>query len=105
MAKTGKRLSELIEEQPKYFLEKGTVDCSEDKKERVLEELLKHSKDKNTNTIDGVKIWFEDESAILVRPSGTEPVYRMYAEAKEREKALKLIDEYTITLKKILANI
>lgn len=105
MARTGKRLSELIEEQPKYFLEKGTVDCSEDKKERVLEELLKHSKDKNTNTIDGVKIWFEDESAILVRPSGTEPVYRMYAEAKEREKALKLIDEYTITLKKILANI
>ena len=105
MAMTGKRLSELIEEQPKYFLEKGKVDCPEDKKVRVLEELLKHVEGKNTSTIDGVKIWFEDESAILVRPSGTEPIYRLYAEAKKREKALKLINEYIITLKKILANI
>lgn len=105
MAKTGKRLSELIEEQPKYFLEKGKVDCPEDKKVRVLEELLKHAEGKNTSTIDGVKIWFEDESAILVRPSGTEPIYRLYAEAKKREKALKLINEYIITLKKILAHI
>jgi phosphomannomutase/phosphoglucomutase len=105
MAKTGKKLSELIAEQPQYFLEKGKVECPEDKKEKVLKKLLEQVKGVNISTIDGVKIWFEDKSAILVRPSGTEPIYRLYAEAKNQEKALKLIKEYSITLKEILATI
>jgi len=103
MAKTGKKLSELIAEQPRYFLEKGKVACPEEKKAKVLEKLVEQVKGANVSTIDGVKIWFEDKSAILVRPSGTEPVYRLYAEAKSHEKALKLIADYSITLEKILA--
>jgi phosphomannomutase/phosphoglucomutase len=105
MAKTGKKLSELIAEQPQYFIEKGKVHCSEDKKEKVHKKLLEHVKGENVSTIDGVKIWFEDKSAILVRPSGTEPTYRLYAEAKTQEKALKLIKDYSITLAQILATI
>jgi phosphomannomutase/phosphoglucomutase len=105
MTKTGKKLSELIAEQPQYFLEKGTVECSEDKKEKVLKKLVEQVKGANLSTIDGVKIWFEDNSAILVRPSGTEPVYRLYAEAKDNKKALKLIEDYTLTVEKILETI
>ena len=105
MAKTGKKLSELVAEQPQYFLEKGKVECAEDKKEKVHRRLLEQFKGENVSTIDGVKIWFEDKSAILVRPSGTEPTYRLYAEAKTQEKALKLIKDYSITLKQILAAI
>lgn len=33
------------------------------------------------NTLDGVKYRLEDESWLLIRPSGTEPVLRVYAEA------------------------
>jgi phosphomannomutase/phosphoglucomutase len=102
MAETGEKLSKLIAEQPQYFLEKGKVECPEDKKEEVLEKLLEQVKGSNISTIDGVKIWFEDKSAILVRPSGTEPVYRLYAEAKNQEKALKLIEDYSSKLRKIL---
>jgi phosphomannomutase/phosphoglucomutase len=105
MAKTGRKLSELIAEQPQYFIEKGKVECSEDKKEKVLEKLLEQVKGANVSTIDGAKMWFEDKSAILVRPSGTEPAYRLYAEAKSQEKALKLIKDYSILLEKILAAI
>jgi phosphomannomutase/phosphoglucomutase len=102
MAETGEKLSKLIAEQPQYFIEKGKVECPEDKKEKVLEKLLEKVKGANVSTIDGVKIWFEDKSAILVRPSGTEPVYRLYAEAKNQEKALKLIEDYSSKLRKIL---
>jgi phosphomannomutase/phosphoglucomutase len=105
MAKRGEKLSELIAEQPQYFLEKGKVECPEDKKEKVLKKLLEQVKGSNISTIDGVKIWFADRSAILVRPSGTEPIYRLYAEAKNQEKALKLIRDYSVTLKEILATI
>jgi phosphomannomutase/phosphoglucomutase len=105
MTKTGKKLTELIAEQPQYFIEKGKVACAEDKKEEVHRKLLEQVKGANISTVDGVKIWFEDKSAILVRPSGTEPTYRLYAEAKTQEKALKLIEDYSVTLKNILATL
>jgi phosphomannomutase/phosphoglucomutase len=105
MAKTGEKLSKLIAEQPQYFLEKGRVECPDDKKEKVLQKLLEQVKSANISTIDGVKIWFEDKSAILIRPSGTELIYRLYAEAKSQEKALRLIRDYSIMLKEILAAI
>jgi len=102
MAETGKKLSSLIAEQPQYFIEKGKVECPEDKKEKVLKKLVEQVKGANVSTIDGVKLWFEDKSALLVRPSGTEPVYRLYAEAKNQEKALKLVKDYSLKLEKIL---
>ena len=105
MAETGKKLSSLIAEQPQYFIEKGKIKCPEDKKEKILEKLAEQVKGLNVSTIDGVKIWFEDKSAILVRPSGTEPVYRLYAEAKTQERALKLVEEYSDKLAKILETI
>jgi phosphomannomutase/phosphoglucomutase len=105
MAKTGKKLSELIAEQPQYFIEKGKIECPEDKKQVVLDKLLVQVQGMNVNTLDGAKIWFDDKSAILVRPSGTEPAYRMYAEAKTQQRAVQLVQEYTAKLEQILQTI
>ncbi len=105
MAKTNKKFSQLIAEEPKYFIEKGKIECPEDKKTKVLAALLQQTKGMNTNTLDGVKIWLDDKSAILVRPSGTEPAYRMYAEAKTQHRAVQLVKEYTTILEKILETI
>jgi phosphomannomutase/phosphoglucomutase len=105
MAKRGKKLSSLVAEQPQYFIEKGKIECPEEKKQKVLDKLLTQVKSLNTNTLDGVKIWFPDKSAILVRPSGTEPAYRMYAEAKTQLRAATLVKEYTEKLEKILESI
>lgn len=105
MAKTEKTLSQLIAEQPQYFIEKGKIDCPEDKKQELLIKLLGQLKDMKVNTLDGAKIWFDDKSAILLRPSGTEPTFRMYAEAKTPERAVSLIQEYTVKLEKILETI
>lgn len=105
MAETGEKLSKLVAEQPQYFIEKGKIECPEDKKQKLLEKLLAQLKGANVNTLDGAKIWFEDKSAILLRPSGTEPAFRMYAEAKTQERATKLIKEYTAKLERILETI
>jgi len=105
MAEREAKLSSLIAEQPQYFIEKGKVECPEEKKETVLEKLAEQVQGANVSTIDGVKIWFEDKSAILVRPSGTEPVYRLYAEAKNQKKALELVEDYSLKLKKILESV
>jgi phosphomannomutase/phosphoglucomutase len=102
MAQTGQTLSKLVAEQPQYFIEKGKIECPDDKKDPLLQKLHEQAKGENISTIDGIKIWFNDNSAILVRPSGTEPVFRLYAEAKNQEKALKLVKDYTSKLEKIL---
>jgi phosphomannomutase/phosphoglucomutase len=104
MAKTESKLSRLIGDLPKYFIQKAKVECPEQLKEKVLKKLIEQVKDLNVNTIDGAKIWFEDKSAILMRPSGTEPVFRLYAEAKDAKKAGKLVKEYEAKLKRVIKN-
>ena len=105
MSQTGQKLSKLIAEQPQYFIEKGKVECPDDKKVILQTKINAQVKNENISTIDGVKIWFDDKSAILIRPSGTEPVFRLYAEAKNKEKALKLVEDYSSRLKVILKTI
>jgi phosphomannomutase/phosphoglucomutase len=102
MAKTGKKLSQLLAELPRYFIEKDKIECPEELKKTVLQRLVQQLKGLKIDTMDGVKVRFEDRSAILIRPSGTEPIYRLYAEAKTREKASKLISEYSSKLQKII---
>ncbi|GAB4480074.1 MAG: phosphoglucomutase/phosphomannomutase family protein [Anaerolineales bacterium] len=46
----------------------------------------------NVHTIDGIKYILEDDSWLLIRPSGTEPVLRVYAEARSVDIMEALID-------------
>ena len=95
----------MVAEQPQYFIEKGKIECPDDKKEPLLKKIYEQVKGENISTIDGVKIWFSDSSAILIRPSGTEPVFRLYAEAKNQEKALKLVEDYSSKLEETLKDL
>lgn len=98
MTKTGKKLSRLLAELPQYFIEKDKIECPNQLKEPVLEAFTQSVKHLNLDTTDGAKLWFEDKSSILIRPSGTEPIYRFYAEAKTRQRALQLVKKYKAQL-------
>lgn len=45
----------------------------------------------SVNSLDGVKYLFDDDSWLLIRPSGTEPVLRIYAEARQPEMVEALL--------------
>lgn len=94
MAKTERMLSDLFGSLPQYFLYKDKVECPAEKKNSVLEDLYREVEHLNPERIDGVKLWFSDNSSVLIRPSGTECIYRFYAEARTRERAVKLGEEY-----------
>jgi len=102
MAKTKKKLSQLLTELPSYYIEKDKTECPDELKEKVVEKLLKKVERATVDTIDGAKIWFNDKSSILIRPSGTEPIYRFYAEAKTKERATLLVRKYKKELQKII---
>ena len=105
MARTGERLSTLIEKLPEYFIGKEKIECKEELKQETLQELVELTKGLKTNTLDGVKIWFNDKSSILIRPSGTEPIYRLYAEAKTARRTKQLLQEYCSKLESIIKNL
>jgi phosphomannomutase/phosphoglucomutase len=84
-----KPLSELIAELPKYHLYKTKVHCPNEKKEQALTEFAKSMTNEKIDETDGVKIIGKDWW-VLVRPSGTEPIYRIFSEAKNPEKAEEL---------------
>jgi len=89
MAKTGKTLSQLVNELPKYYAVKAKIKCSNDLKPKVLDRLLEETSKYERLTLDGVKL-FIDNGSILIRPSGTEPIFRVFSEAKTEAKAKSL---------------
>lgn len=54
-----------------------------------------------TNFIDGCKLYFADDSFVICRPSGTEPLLRIFAEAASREQAEAYIEIWKAHLKKL----
>jgi len=53
---------------------------------------------KNITALGGIKLNFEDESWILIRPSGTEPLFRIYFETDSQDKLNRMIQD----IKKII---
>jgi phosphomannomutase/phosphoglucomutase len=92
IALEGKTLSQLVSELPTYFNAKVKVPVPQEKKESLLKALLELTKDMNRITLDGVKI-IHEEGWILIRPSGTEPIYRCFAEGTTQETADSLCGE------------
>jgi len=45
-----------------------------------------------TEDLDGFKFHFEDGGWVMIRPSGTEPVLRVYAEAADSAASFKILD-------------
>jgi len=95
MAHHGKPLSELILELPQYPKLKVGVACPNHLKQSVLESIRVKVEAPRIDTTDGLKLYFPDESWILIRPSGTEPKYRLYAEAHTENRVKNLVDEFT----------
>lgn len=89
MAKEGKKLSELIQELPKYSSAKLKVECPDELKKDVMKKIADATSEYEVDTKDGVKI-FTDEGWVIIRPSGTEPIFRCFAEAELEEDANKM---------------
>ena len=109
MAKSGKSLEDLIEEVyeivgPFYF-ERIDLHIDEDIKQSIIQ----NCKDGNYSsfgkynverieTTDGFKFFFDDDTWVMIRASGTEPVLRTYAESSSQEKCFDILEDTRKTL-------
>ncbi len=94
VAKEKKPLSELVAELPVYYASKMKIECPDDEKEFVMSSIaeeIKTTTDYKLDLTDGVKILKED-GWMIIRPSGTEPIFRCFAESDSQNKADEMTD-------------
>jgi len=91
MAQTGKSLSQLVSEIPRYYMTKHKFPADREKIASILEAAKKLFKDAKIDTSDGYRFDFPD-GWLHVRPSNTEPIIRVIAESKNQQSAQKYID-------------
>jgi phosphomannomutase/phosphoglucomutase len=102
LAKSKQPLSRLLSALPSYQLAKEKIPCPNHLKKHVLDSLRDRTSKYNPETIDGVKILFEDETSVLLRPSGTEPIFRIMAEARSESAAKNLAEQYKAIVNEII---
>ncbi|MDG2014272.1 MAG: phosphoglucosamine mutase [Pirellulaceae bacterium] len=90
MAITGKSISELIEELPRYSIQKAKFTIDREKLPQVYEALQARFSDAQVSDLDGMRFDWNDRW-LLVRPSNTEPIVRAICEAGTVEASNELV--------------
>jgi alpha-D-glucose phosphate-specific phosphoglucomutase len=104
MVKTGKTPSQLVDylysKVGPHYYDRRDFHISAAKRQTILHRLssrppdtIAGSKVTKVDTIDGFRFFLRDESWLLIRFSGTEPLVRIYAEAESLQRARELLDE------------
>jgi len=101
-----KWLSEFIAETPQYITLREKVDCENNVKHKVVENVVKNLKSvfpayKEFSTIDGVRLALK-KGWILVRASGTEPLVRLTVEGESLKTAKEIMEKGIIVVKKLV---
>ena len=101
LSKSELNLSQNIQNLPPSFTTKTKMECSLEQSKIVISELLKEFPDSNTS--DGIKIQVDENNWVMIRPSGTEPIIRIYGESNSQQNLDSLISDFVEKTKSILA--
>jgi phosphomannomutase len=102
LAKFGKSCSMLRSTYPNYFISKNKIELTpEINVDEVLQSISAKYKKYPQNTIDGVKIEFDNEWVHL-RKSNTEPIIRIYSESANEVTANTLANKIISDIKEVI---
>ncbi|HEY9185719.1 MAG TPA: phosphoglucosamine mutase [Salegentibacter sp.] len=103
MAERKQKVSELRNEYPAYFMSKNKIQLTPDLDvDGILKAVEQRHRDEQVSTVDGVKIDFP-ENWVHLRKSNTEPIIRIYTEAKSQQEADDLAQQMIAEIKTIIA--
>jgi len=98
MAETGKSLDDILKEIYKvtgpFACSRRDIPISKEKRSRIMEKCrmgeyrsFGRFEVESIDELDGSKFCFNDDEWVMLRASGTEPLLRIYSEARDRETA------------------
>ena len=100
LAASGASLSEEVSKLPPSFTTKDKVPCPAQDVPGLISALKVEFP--NSDTTDGIRVQLGPKEWVMMRPSGTEPIVRVYAEAGSRERLDGIMSEYTKKIRSIL---
>ncbi|BDC97921.1 phosphoglucosamine mutase [Persicobacter psychrovividus] len=104
LAKFGKSISFLRSTYPSYFISKNKIELTPDVDvDLILEKIADKYKKHPVNTIDGVKIDF-DQEWVHLRKSNTEPIIRIYSESPSLATADHLANKIISDIREIITD-
>jgi phosphomannomutase / phosphoglucomutase len=86
--------SKLLDRLPKYYMVKEKIPCKEGAKDRAINALRTLLKARISSTLDGIRVDMHGGGWVLVRASGTEPLLRLYVEAKTESELQEILGEF-----------
>jgi phosphomannomutase len=92
MASTGKTISQLVSEIPRYEIVKTKFECRREDADRAVAALKREFASEKIDTQDGIRIDWPN-AWVHARPSNTEPIMRIIAEAPDRASAEKFVKQ------------
>ena len=92
LAISEKSIYEDVTSLPSSFTTKDKIVCSSENISKLIMTLK--SEFPNADTTDGIKITIDSKNWVMIRPSGTEPIVRVYAESENKKKLDTLMSEY-----------
>ncbi len=98
LAERGQTVSECITTLPKYFMKKEKWPALGKNLDEIYLKLKSNFKDAKTDELDGLRLDFQDSSWLHLRPSNTEPIIRVFGEAKDEKTIEALFNEAKLTL-------
>ena len=101
LSKSESNLSQNIQNLPPSFTTKTKIECSLEQSKIVISELLREFPDSNTS--DGIKIQVDENNWVMIRPSGTEPIIRIYGESNSQQNLDSLISNFVEKTKSIMS--
>ena len=103
LAKSDVRVSKLRAHYPNYYISKNKIELTPGiDVDRILAEIQKKYSKEKINTLDGVKIEFENEWVHL-RKSNTEPIIRIYSESDSEATSEHLANKLISDIKEIIS--
>jgi len=104
LAEQNRSLSDVVADLPQFSISKNKIPLGETSPAPVLEAMATRYADEQVSTIDGLKIDFAD-GWVHMRPSNTEPVLRIYAEAGSTDEAEALATRFAEELSTVRAEL
>ena len=89
------KLSEVIASLPKFYYHTTQVACTQAQKGMMMRRFLEDAKGKRSSTLDGVKIWINENDWILMIPDQYTDHLNLYVQAETEENGRKICTRYT----------